>query len=112
MATKSYVSALEMTTFAGTSLTTGYQAINAGGFEKPIIIFRLMNNTNKDLSISFDGATANDFVKAGEKFDLNLQANLTLNSGIAQMKKGTVVYIKSDAAGTGTAYLAGYYQDN
>jgi len=109
---KSSISALTMATFAGTSLTTAYQAINAGGFAKSIILIRLINDTNKDLTISYDGITANDFVVAEKTFELYLQTNLTLNSGIAQMKKGTVVYIKSDAAGTGTAYLTGYYQDN
>lgn len=112
MATKSSISALTMATFAGTSVSTAYQAMNAGGFAKSIIIFRLINNTNKNLTISYDGITANDFVVAGKEFELYLQTNFALNSGIAQMKKGTIVYIKSDAAGTGNAYLTGYYQDN
>ena len=112
MAAKDSVLPIALSSFAGTSLSTAYQAINATGFTKSCILIRLINDTNKDLTVSHDGTNNHDFVQAGETLQLPIQSNLLPATGVAQFKKGTVIYIKSDASGTGTAYLSGYYQDN
>jgi len=112
MAAKGSVLPLTLSTFAAGSLTTSFKAMNSSGITNSCILIRLVNDTNKDLTVSFDGVTSHDFVPAGTVLQLPFQSNLALSSGVAQLKKGTVVYIKSDASGTGNAYLSGYYQDN
>lgn len=112
MATKSSVNPIEMMSFNATGLTTSYKSINSDGFYYPCGLIRIINDSNKNILVSYDGATDHDYVQDGAVLQLPFQSNLALNSGIAQMKKGTVVYIKSDAAGTGLIYLVGYYQNN
>ena len=111
MAAKSSISAITLTSIAGTALTTSYKPVNSTGLSRSCSIIRLSNNTSKDLTVSYDGITDHEFVKAGTILQISLQSNKEVSSGVCQLKKGTVIYVKSDAAGTGIAYLSGYYQE-
>ena len=106
MATKNSVLPIAMTSINATGVSTAYATINASGTTNSCIILRLVNNTNKNLIVSFDGINDHDFVKAGEILELSPTSNY---AGIPGFKKGTVIHVKSDAAGTGLAYLSGYY---
>lgn len=106
MATKNSVLPIAMTSINATGVSTAYATINASGTTNPCVQLRLTNNTNKNLTVSFDGINDHDFIKAGGTLELFTIPNYT---GIPQFKKGTVIHVKSDAAGTGLAYLSGYY---
>ena len=105
---KNYVQAITMTSIAASTFTGNYQAINASGLDHSCMILRLVNDTSKDVTISYDGVTPHDYIRTGDTLDLNFQANSQPNNYVAALKKGTVVYAMA-AAGTGTLYLAGYY---
>ena len=111
MAQKNSVGAETLATFAGSSLSTSFQAVNSG-FANPCFLLRFINETNLDVTISYDGSTANDVIKAGTTAEIYTQQNALPASNIALFRKGTTVYVKSTGAGTGSLYLAGYYQQD
>jgi len=98
--------------FNSSGLTTSYQALNAGGLKGPTVLLRLYNASSRDIIISYDGVLDNDFVSAGDTLILNFQANAAPNNYAAMMKKGTVVYIKGNSAGTGLISLSAYYLES
>ena len=109
MAVKNSVQALALTSIDSATFTGAYQAVNAAGLSKNCFMIRLTNNSNKDITVSYNGTTDHDFVKAGASIQLEFQTNSQPNNLIANMAAGTIVYVKG-AAGTGLVYLAGYYQ--
>lgn len=107
---QNYVKALTLSTFAASSLSTSYQAVNSAGFSEPVFFMRLVNDTNQDVTISYDGVNDNEYVAAGDTFEFPNQANSQPQAQLALWRKGTVVYVKAAASGTGTLTLSGYYQ--
>jgi hypothetical protein len=96
---------VEATGFNGTD----YMAINSGGLAHPCCILRVINASSVDVTISYDGVTAHDYVLSGDTINLYAQTNAQPNTNIANFKKGTVLYALG-AMGTGYVYVAGYYQ--
>jgi len=109
MSVKNIVLAIPLTSFNSAALAAGYAPINAAGFPEPLFLVRLINNSNADVTISYDGVNDADFVPHGTQLQLNFQTNGQPNNFNALLAKGTVVYVKG-AAGAGLIYLAGYYQ--
>lgn len=97
-------------TFDSSTLTTSYQAINGTGFSQPLIVLRIVNNSNRDIDISFDGVNDHDFLEDAGVFQLGSQSNALPPSNIALFSKNTRIYFKAASAGTGNIYLVGYYQ--
>lgn len=93
--------------FAGASLTTAYQAWGSP-LANPARIVKVVNGTNKDLSISTNGVDDMDIVVSSTGAVTDLTAARNHNDG-AYFAAGTQFYIKSTAAGTGTAYLVVIY---
>jgi hypothetical protein len=106
---KNCVKAITMTALDTATLASAYKAINSAGLSESCILLHITNDSDTDLTVSYDGTTAHDYVRAGTRMDLNLQTNALPNGKVSQFAKGTVVYVKS-AAGTGSVYLSGYYQ--
>ena len=106
---KDYMKPITMTSLDTATLAGDYVAINSSGLEKSCVLIRLINDSNRDLTVSYDGTIPHDYVRAGSTLELNLQANSRPNNKVAQLKAGTVVHVKA-AAGTGYVYLVGYYQ--
>lgn len=69
---------------------------------------RIINESNASAVISFDGVTDHDRIGALGVFQLNAQTNSQPNNYIANIAKGTMIYVKG--AGAGSVYLSGYYQ--
>lgn len=105
---KNYLEAIELQSINSTTFTGAYQAINTDGLEHACSILRIVNDSTKDVTISYDGVTPHDYIRSGSDLTLNLQANASPNGYVSLVKKGTVVYV-SATAGTGYVYLAGYY---
>lgn len=105
---KNIIKAIELTHINSAAFTGAYQAINPTGLPNACFLIRIINNSNKSITVSYDGVTDQDFIIAGATFQLPIQSNALPNNYIANIKQGTIVYVKA-AAGAGLVYLAGYY---
>lgn len=97
-------------TLAASSLSTSYAAINSSGLSQACAIIRIINNSNQDITISYDGTNDHDFVPKTTSVNLYFQSSSQPNNMVAKLAKGTVVYAKAAASGTGNVYVSGYYQ--
>jgi len=110
MAVRNTVNAVEVFFISSVVLEADeYQSINSQGLPFPCFLIRVINNSNKDVMISYDGVTDHDFIPMGQTLQLPFQSNSQPNGYVALMAKGTIVYVQG-AAGTGDIYLAAYYQ--
>lgn len=100
--------AIPLTSFNTTGLSATYQAINSSGLSDACVILRITNDSNQDITVSYDGSTDNEYVRTGESLVLNAQSNSLPNSFVANFAQGTIVYVKG-SSGTGSVYLSGYY---
>lgn len=96
--------------FNTTGLTGSYKVINSGGTSEACVLIRIINDSDTDVSISFDGSTDHDYLRTGETLQLPFQSNAAPGSNTAKLRQGTQVWVKGGGAGTGLIYLAGYYQ--
>lgn len=109
MAFKNTVKAIALTSFDSASLTSSYLPINSAGLPQACILVRIINDSSVDVTISYDGTADNDYLRTTETLQLPLQSNSQPNNNESVLPKGTKVYVKG-TAGTGSLYLAGYYQ--
>jgi hypothetical protein len=109
MAVKNFVLPVALTSIDSASFTGNYQVINTNGLPHSCVLLRMVNNSNRDVTISWDGVTDHDFLKLGESLMLPFQSNALPMTEAAQVKQGQKIYVKA-AAGTGLVYLTGYYQ--
>ena len=86
-----------------------WTAIDAGGIEGPCFYTRITNTCGNVLFVSYDGVTAHDVLLSNDCIDINLQINSRSGNHVAQLPKGTVVYLRGTPA-IGFAYLSGWYQ--
>jgi len=107
---KNFIKAIPLTSIDSATFTGDYQAINADGLPNACTLIRFTNDTNVDVTISFDGVNPHDYIRTGDKLELNLQANSQPNGYASSLKQGAVVYV-AGAGGAGLLYLAGYYND-
>ena len=102
------VLAIPMSTKASAGVISGFTAINAAGLPQACFLLKVVNNSSMDVTVSYDGSTAQDYVPHGQSLIVNGQTNSQPSSWMANFAKGTVVYV-SGTAGTGNIYLVGYY---
>jgi hypothetical protein len=108
MAVKNTINAVELYFIASSVMDDDYQSINSQGLPYPCFLIRIINDTDENVTVSYDGVTDNDFIIAGDTLQLSLQTNNQPSNNVALMAKGTIVYVKG-TAGTGDVYLAAYY---
>jgi len=102
-----YVSAVPMSSKNTAALTGGYDLV-VTGLPEACSILRIINDSNTDVIISYDGATNHDYVIAGTSLQLNAQANAQPDSWLSLFKQGQKIYVKG-TAGVGFVYVAAYY---
>lgn len=113
MAVNDRVRCLTYDAIDATSVTGSFKPINAGGLLYPCFLLRLVNNSNIDVTISYDGVADNDILPAGKELNLPSQGNSQPNNFRALFATGTVIYASGDGSGmgvTGRIYVTGYYQ--
>jgi len=101
------LSLIDSSTFTG-----AYQAINPTGLPNACFEILIINDSNRDIGISFDGTTDHLFLPENQRLEFNFQTNAQPQNNTAQLALGTVVYVKGNAAGTGFVALSGWYQPN
>ena len=102
---KNRLLAIGLTSFDTSLFDGSFDAINPSGLDAAGCMLRIVNNSNKDVTVSFDGTTSHDLVVSGST--LQLYAPI-LAYDRADFAKGTVIYLNG-AVGTGYVYLSGYY---
>ena len=108
MVAKNFIEAIPLTSINANTFTGNYQAVNGTGTPEACTLIRFTNDTTVDVTISFDGVTPHDYLRTGDKLELNLQANSQPSNYASSLKQGSVVYVAA-AGGTGLLYFAGYY---
>ena len=83
-----------------------YQAVGAA-FTHPIRMLKFKNDSDADITISYDGVTDHDIILAGDREIEDLTSNKTISEGLVR-KHGTQIYASS-AAGTGNLYITAIY---
>lgn len=101
------VKAIPLSTFNAAALLAGYQALNTGLDEACFLII-INNDSNTDVTISYDGVTDHDYISSNETKSISSQTNAQPNAYAALFAKHMPVYVKG-VAGVGTITLSGYY---
>lgn len=112
MAVRNSISPVVLTSINSGTFTGNYQVINATGLPYACFMIRIINNSDRDVTVSFDGTNDNDFVQDTQSIQIESQTNSQPNNFTCLFPKGTKVYVKGLAGGTGLVYLAGYAQRN
>lgn len=106
---RNWIDAVEMTSFDSSTMLATFQPIDATGLDYACFLIRIVNDSDKDVIISYDGTTDHDYLIAHDTLNLSIQRNSQPGSRVAQMRENSVIYLRG-TAGTGNIYLAGYYQ--
>lgn len=110
MPVKNSVSAIPLTSVSATTFDgMGYKPINPNGLPHACFMFTISNGSSVSIFISYDGITNHDILSSGASVPYLLQSNAQPNTSIANLAKGTIVYVLG-ATGTGSVYLSGFYQ--
>ena len=97
---------LELQTIDSSTFTGSYQALGSA-FSAPVRILKISNNSDKNITISWDGSTDHDFVPAQSfvLYDFGTQRG---NAAPAMdAAKGIQISVKG-TTGTGLVYLAAF----
>lgn len=98
------LSSIDSATFTG-----AYQLLSAAaGLPNPCTQLHIVNSSNVDVTISYDGTTDHDYLLADSDRELNFQSNALPQGYAASLAQGTKVYVKG-AAGVGLVYISGWY---
>lgn len=112
MSLKNSVKAIPLTSILGTAVTSSYKPINATGLPESCFQIHIFNNSDTDVTVSYDGTTDNEFLPHGLTVPREFQSNLQTTNTAGLISRGTVVYVKGSAGSTGSIYLSGYYMPN
>ena len=64
-----YVLPITMTSKDSATIAGGYNVVNTG-LTSACFMLRVVNDSNADIIVSFDGATDNDYIIAGETLQI------------------------------------------
>jgi hypothetical protein len=110
MMPKNRLQALELGTFDSANLTANFQALYDGGLPHAVSMLRIINKSNVDIIVSYDGATENDYVVTLETLTVPAQLIAQPRNNEASIPAGTNLSVKqATAAGVGNIYVTGYY---
>jgi hypothetical protein len=111
MSVKNMVLPIPLTFFDATDFNGTYQLLSAfNGIPYACIMIRIVNNSDQDVAVSYDGITTHDFVPTLSSLNLQFQTNSQPQNSVCSLSQGTKIWILANAAGTGVVYLAGFYQ--
>lgn len=106
-----YVRANALITFNSAGLTGTYQSINSSGLTEDAKILRVINDSDADITISYDGVTDNDIILANTEVIFDFQSNNeragNSASGKYVVRRGQQFYVKG-STGTGNLHVSTY----
>lgn len=106
---KNFVLPIPLTKIDSATFTGAYQLVSGTlGITEASFIIKIINNSNVDVTVSYDGTHDHDFVPKGTIAQFNFQANAQPNNYAALLAKWTKIYVKG-AAGVGSVFLSGWY---
>jgi hypothetical protein len=106
---KDFVQVLTLASRDSGTFNNTFQVVSSG-LAEACFLLRIVNDSNIDVLVSYDGLSNHDYVPSGQELNLNLQTNSQPGNWTALIKKGTPVYVKGAIAGVGSVFVAGYYQ--
>ena len=109
MASKNRVNAIEISQLDAATFVGTYLPLTES-LAKACFATRIINASNVDVGISYDGVTTHDYLQSGDILTLPVQDCAQPPSYVALFPKGFKVYING-LPGAGYVMLAGYYQD-
>lgn len=98
----------EMITVDSSTLTGSYAALNGSGFDNPLLILKVVNDSNVDITFSIDGTLDHDVCVAGQSFVYDIQTNHAIPSDNLFLSQGTILYGKGNT-GSGNIYIVSWY---
>jgi hypothetical protein len=106
MAVKNSVKAIPLTNIESTAVTGTYAL--ATTLPNACFLLKIINNSDEDITVSFDGVNDADFIPTLATALYNAQTNSQPNNFIANFAQGTPVWVKG-TTGTGYVYISGLY---
>jgi hypothetical protein len=104
------IHAIPMATLDGNSLNiNSWVRINPTGLLQPCFIIRIINDTDQDISISYDGVNAHDFIQAGATLELSPNPQMHSNNNTSLFHRDLIVYALGATTANGNVYLSGYF---
>lgn len=88
------------------TFTGSYQALGTA-LAHPSRACKWTNNSNKDVTISWDGTNDHEFIPAGSSFIFDVASDKE-GANQCYIAAGTLFYVKG-SAGTGSFYMSTYY---
>jgi len=105
MSRKSAIKSVVMATINANTVGPGwYTVINPAGLPAACNIVRIVNRSKDDMTISFDGVTAHDYIKTDGEMQLSAPLGAS-QSGFQRLAKA---YVKGTTS-TGFIHAIGYY---
>lgn len=108
--TSNYIKAANETlrSYDSSAGDSSFQSVGSS-LSNPARLVKFKNDSNVDITISYDGVDDHDIILAGDREVEDLTANKTILEGLMR-PKGTQIYAKS-AAGSGSLYITVIYAD-
>lgn len=97
----------ELRSIDSSTFTGSFQALGTP-LEHPAYILKLVNNSNRLVTVSKDGTTSIDVAPANS-FWLYDEGKVGVSSQIPAVPKGTQIYVSGAAGGSGLVYLVVQY---
>ncbi len=104
------VQTITLSSFDSASITGAYQPLNGIGTEDDVKILRVVNDSDKAVTISYDGFNDADIIlpATGETFEFQTNSRSVPEAqGTLYVRKGQIIYGKG-TAGIGTIHIGGY----
>ena len=91
------------------AITPAFTPINPLGLPHACSFIRIINASNIDIIVSFDGHIQHEVILANQTLTLPFQFNAQPGAWVSLLAKGTKVYVLAAAPGIGNIILTGYY---
>ena len=100
---------IELTALNTAAITPFYTAINAGGLPHACSAIRVINTSNIDVVVSFDGIHAHEYLFSNSVLYLPFQVTAQPNAWTSLIAAGTEIFVSAAAPGIGSIMVSGYY---
>jgi hypothetical protein len=101
--------ALPMVIVNSATLGVNYRSLNGGGFPVPVVYMRIMNGSNRDLLISYDGDDVHDLVGANSEVVIIPPISSLPNNKSAAISANLPIYGANAGGATGLINIVTYY---